>query len=155
MDEKEILREAMFLSDVNQGELAAKCGYKSPSSVSNIFSLQSSLRVDIFAKLLDAIGYDIIVRGRNKVKALGGIEYIPEWVVRGEDEPDGDDTDSNDTGSNDTESRDGDDTGGFVFDELGEIGDDELDEALEHLNDPAYIETDPPQRKRKAKNGRK
>ena len=145
MDEKEILREAMFLSNVNQGELAAKCGYKSQSSVSNIFSVQNSMRVDILAKLLDALGYDIIVRGRRKVKALGGIEYIPEWTVRGEDEPDSDDTDSSDS----------DDTGEFVFDEIGDIDMDEVDAALEHLNDPAYIETDPPKRKRKATNGRK
>lgn len=81
MNEKDILREAMLLSDTTQMELTKMCGYKSQSSIANIFSLQNSLRVDMMAKLLDVMGYDIVVRGREEVQAPGGGKYVPEWKV--------------------------------------------------------------------------
>ena len=82
-----MIREAMALSGVSQTQLAETLGYKRQSSIANLFA-QSSLRVANMVKLLDAIGYDVIVKGRETVKAPGGQEYVPEWTITAESDAD-------------------------------------------------------------------
>jgi len=83
MNEKEILREAMALSGTSQSELADRLGYSHQSAIGNLFNtkVRNSMRVDILVKMINAMGYDLIVRGREEVHAPGGASYIPEWKV--------------------------------------------------------------------------
>lgn len=80
MNEKDILRETMLLGGITQTELARRMGFRHQSRIGNIL-LQRSLGVDMMAKLLDVMGYDLVVRGREEVQAPGGGKYVPEWKV--------------------------------------------------------------------------
>lgn len=80
MNEKEILREVMSITGMNQTMLAAKMGYKHQSTIGNVM-MRKSMYVDNLTKLLNAMGYDLIVRGREEVRAPGGVMYVPEWKV--------------------------------------------------------------------------
>ena len=64
MNEKNIITEAMKSCGWNQQLLAEKCGYKSQSAISNKVN-GKSLRVDTFAKILDAMGYEIVVKSKS------------------------------------------------------------------------------------------
>jgi len=64
MNEKEILREAMKARGINQTMLAEMAGLKRQSNVSEMLR-SSTMRVDNLVKLLDAMGFDVIVKDRN------------------------------------------------------------------------------------------
>ena len=64
MNEKDIITVAMKSCGWNQQVLAEKCGYKSQSAISNKVN-GKSLRVDTFAKILDAMGYEIVVKSKS------------------------------------------------------------------------------------------
>ena len=72
MNEKEIVRDIMKTLNINQSELASKTGYKSASGISEILN-RRGMRVDIFQKLVEAMGCELVVRNGEK-----------EWVVGGE-----------------------------------------------------------------------
>ena len=85
MNEKQILREAMKATHMSQQKLAEGAGYKTQSHIANIL-MRPSMRVDVFVKLLNAMGCELLVRSRNGIELPGtkGDKYYPEWVV---DEP--------------------------------------------------------------------
>lgn len=64
MNEKDIITAAMKSCGWNQQVLAEKCGYKSQSAISNKVN-GKSLRVDTFAKILDAMGYEITIKAKS------------------------------------------------------------------------------------------
>ena len=64
MNEKEIIVEAMKSCGWNQETLAKKCCYKTQSAISNKIN-GKSLRVDTFAKILDAMGYEVIIKSTS------------------------------------------------------------------------------------------
>ena len=64
MTEKQIIREAMYARRVNQTVLAGMAGLKRQSNVSGLLS-GKSMRVDSFLLLLDAMGFEVIVRDKN------------------------------------------------------------------------------------------
>ena len=64
MNEKNIITEAMKSLGWNQTVLAEKCGYATQSAISNKVN-GKSLRVDTFAKILDAMGYEIVVKSKS------------------------------------------------------------------------------------------
>jgi hypothetical protein len=43
-------------------ELAKKLGYKTQSGVGNALSRENGMRVDVFVKMMNAMGYDVVVR---------------------------------------------------------------------------------------------
>lgn len=52
-------------SGVSQKKLADKMGLKSQQAVFNMFKAKNGMRVDNFVRMMNVLGYDVIVR--NKV----------------------------------------------------------------------------------------
>ena len=65
MNEKEALRLAMKARGLNQTVLAEMAGLKRQSNVSEMLR-SSSMRVDNLVKLLDAMGFEVVIRDKNK-----------------------------------------------------------------------------------------
>ena len=62
MKSNEVVRTAMKADGISQANLAAKLNYKTQSSVGNALGRENGMRVDIFVKMMNAMGYDVIVR---------------------------------------------------------------------------------------------
>lgn len=72
-NEKQIIRDAMAADGITQKELADALGLVAQQSVGNMLARKNSMRLDNFVKMLDAMGYAVVVR-----KKLGESE---EWRV--------------------------------------------------------------------------
>ena len=62
MKSNEVVRTVMSADGITQMELANKLGYKTQSGVGNALSRENGMRVDVFVKMMNAMGYDVIVR---------------------------------------------------------------------------------------------
>lgn len=73
MNEKEIIKSAMAADGITQKELADALGWGSQQAVGNMLTRKNSMRLDNFVKMLNEMGYEVVVR-----KKLGVSE---EWKV--------------------------------------------------------------------------
>lgn len=73
MKANEIIGKAMEKEKVTQKALAEAMGLKSAQAVGNILYRENSVRANSFVKMLDIMGYEVIVR-----KKIGETE---EWKV--------------------------------------------------------------------------
>lgn len=73
MNAKDIIKEAMTADSITQKELAEALGWSSQQSVGNMLARKNSMRLDNFVKMLNEMGYEVVVR-----KKLGVSE---EWKV--------------------------------------------------------------------------
>jgi transcriptional regulator with XRE-family HTH domain len=64
MNEKQIVREAMKVRGLTQAMLADAAGMKNQSNVSEILRGQT-LKTQTLVRLLDAMGFDLIIKDRN------------------------------------------------------------------------------------------
>lgn len=71
MNANDIIKSAMATKGVTQKGLAQKAGIKNQSQISEMLS-RNSVKADVFAKLLNGMGCDVIVRDRVSSK---------EWVL--------------------------------------------------------------------------
>lgn len=62
MKSNEVVRAVMSADGITQMELANKLGYKTQSGVGNALSRENGMRMDVFVKMMNAMGYDVIVR---------------------------------------------------------------------------------------------
>lgn len=62
MKSNEVVRAVMSADGITQMELANKMGYKTQSGVGNALSRENGMRVDVFVKMMNAMGYDVVVR---------------------------------------------------------------------------------------------
>ena len=62
MKSNEVVRAAMKIDGLSQAALATKCGYATQSGIGNALNRDNGMRVDIFIKMMNAMGYDVIVR---------------------------------------------------------------------------------------------
>jgi antitoxin component HigA of HigAB toxin-antitoxin module len=62
MKSNEAIRAVMSSDGITQANLAAKLGYKTQSGVGNALSRENGMRVDVFVKMMNAMGYDVVVR---------------------------------------------------------------------------------------------
>jgi antitoxin component HigA of HigAB toxin-antitoxin module len=68
MKSNEVVRTVMSADGITQMELANKLGYKTQSGVGNALSRENGMRVDVFVKMMNAMGYDVVVRrGKEEV----------------------------------------------------------------------------------------
>lgn len=74
MKTQEILSKAMTNEKVTQKALAEAMGLKSAQAIGNILYRENSVRVSSFVKMLNLMGYEVVVR---KV----GIGEREEWKV--------------------------------------------------------------------------
>lgn len=73
MNAKDIIDAARKMDKITQKELADALGLCSQQSVGNMLARKNGMRIDNFLKLLDVMGYEVVVR-----KKLGESE---EWRV--------------------------------------------------------------------------
>lgn len=69
MKPSEVVREAMKADGLSQKKLAERCGKGTQSFVGNALLNENGMRVDKFIELMNAMGYDVIVR-RNKTEMV-------------------------------------------------------------------------------------
>lgn len=62
MKSNEVVRAVMSADGITQVNLAAKLGYKTQSGVGNALARENGMRVDVFVKMMNAMGYDVVVR---------------------------------------------------------------------------------------------
>lgn len=62
MKSNDVVRAVMTADGITQTELARKLGYKTQSGVGNALSRDNGMRVDVFVKMMNAMGYDVVVR---------------------------------------------------------------------------------------------
>ena len=62
MKSNEVVRAAMKADGISQANLAAKLNYKTQSGVGNALGRENGMRVDVFVKMMNAMGYDVVVR---------------------------------------------------------------------------------------------
>lgn len=68
MKSNEVVRAVMSADGITQANLAAKLGYKAQSGVGNALSRENGMRVDVFVKMMNAMGYDVVVRrGKDEI----------------------------------------------------------------------------------------
>lgn len=60
-----IVKDVLTASGVSQKKLADKMGLKSQQAVFNMLNAKNGMRVDNFVKMMNLLGYDVVVR--NKV----------------------------------------------------------------------------------------
>lgn len=65
-----VIRDIMSAAGITQTDLAKKMGYKTQSGISNALSRENGIRTDVFVKMANALGYEVVIR-RGK----------EEWVV--------------------------------------------------------------------------
>ena len=73
MNEKEIVAAVMKDEGVTQIELARKLQWSSQQVVGNKLTRQTSMRVEDFVRMLDAMGYEVIVKkgiGKSEVRKV-------------------------------------------------------------------------------------
>lgn len=73
MKAQEVITNAMKAGSVTQKELATALGFKSQQAIGNIVTRNQGVKVDIFVKALEVMGYEVIIR-----KKIGKSE---EWKV--------------------------------------------------------------------------
>lgn len=61
----QIAREVLEASGISQKKLADKMGLKTQQGVFNLLKAKNGMRVDNFVKMMNLLGYDVVVR--NKV----------------------------------------------------------------------------------------
>ena len=80
MKEKEMIRYAVKERGYTQKMLAEACGYSRQSSFTSLMATKS-MSVNNFVKMLNVLGYDVIVKDRN------GSNRDGTWKIeRGDDE---------------------------------------------------------------------
>lgn len=72
---QKILADAMGEAKVTQKAMADAMGLKSPQAVGNILYRENSVRVSSFVKMLNLMGYEVVVR-------KAGIGEREEWEVK-------------------------------------------------------------------------
>ena len=68
----EILKAAKDSKGIKQADLAARLGMAQPSLSGNMN--RTRIGLDVFARMLDAMGYDVIVKDRDSGKDLWKVE---------------------------------------------------------------------------------
>lgn len=75
VNSKDILEKVMKDEKVTQKELATAMGLKSQQAIGNMLTRQNSIRLESYVKMLNKMGYEVIVR---KKKEVGKSE---EWEI--------------------------------------------------------------------------
>lgn len=76
MNWSDIIIEALNERNMTKTALSEKMGYARPSSVTDALACKKGIRIDNFAKMLEAMGYDVIIRDQYDKKK--------EWKVDAE-----------------------------------------------------------------------
>ena len=64
MKAADIVRQVMDSVGMSQKKLATKIGLKTQQSVFNILNAKQGMRIDNFVKMMNVLGYDVMVKNR-------------------------------------------------------------------------------------------
>ena len=64
MKAADIVRQILDSVGMSQKKLATKIGLKTQQSVFNILNAKQGMRIDNFIKMVDVLGYDVMVKNR-------------------------------------------------------------------------------------------
>ena len=70
MKAADIVRQGMEALGVSQKQLAIKIGLKTQQSVFNILNAKQGMRIDNFIKMMNVLGYDVVVKHRATDKEI-------------------------------------------------------------------------------------
>lgn len=62
---KKIIESAQRSVGWTQDTLAKACGYKSQAAVGMALGRKNGMRVDVFVRMLNAMGYDVVIQSKN------------------------------------------------------------------------------------------
>ena len=62
MKSGDIVRAKMESAGITQKGLADKLGYKTQSCISDALARKNGMRIDVFVKMMNALGYEVVVR---------------------------------------------------------------------------------------------
>lgn len=68
MKDVDIVKEAMYVKRVKPSKLAELCGYKNQANINSVLSAKEGMRTTTLAKLVSALGYDVLVVDRKDPK---------------------------------------------------------------------------------------
>ena len=77
MNAKEIIDAARNADKITQKELADALGMCSQQAVGNMLTRKNGMRVDNFVKMMEVMGYDVVVRNRvtdEEIEIVGGLD---------------------------------------------------------------------------------
>lgn len=60
----DIIRQVLANKGLSQKKLATKMGLKTQQSIFNILNAKQGMRIDNFIKMMNILGYDVIVKDR-------------------------------------------------------------------------------------------
>lgn len=80
MNDKQIVKAALARTGTSQAALSSKIGYANKTSLATMLSRQSTLRMDVLHKILDALGFEIIIRPKNRADKT-------EWALSEDESP--------------------------------------------------------------------
>lgn len=60
----QIARDVLDATGISQKKLAEKMGLKTQQAVFNLLKAKNGMRVDNFVKMMNLLGYDVVVRNR-------------------------------------------------------------------------------------------
>lgn len=74
MNDKQIVKDAIAHAGISQAALSERIGYANKTSLATMLSRPSDLRMNVLLKILDALGFEVVVRAKNKADKT-------EWVL--------------------------------------------------------------------------
>ena len=80
MNDKQIVKAALTRTGTSQAELSGRIGYANKTSLATMLCRQSTLRMDVLYKILDALGFEIVIRPKNKADKT-------EWLLSDNENP--------------------------------------------------------------------
>ena len=79
MRSKDIIKELLKMRNWSQNDLAVECGVSGPVVISGQLNRNTSMRVDNFVRMCNAMGFEVIVRDKMDTKK--------EFIVDDKTEP--------------------------------------------------------------------
>lgn len=80
MNDKQIVKAALKRTGTSQAALSERLGYENKTSIATMLSRPSDLRSSVLLKMLDALGFEIIIRPKNRADKV-------EWALLDNNEP--------------------------------------------------------------------
>lgn len=80
MNDKQLVKAALKRSGESQASLSAKLGYANKTSIATMLSRPSDLRMNVLYKILDVLGFEVVVRPKNRLDKT-------EWILSEDSAP--------------------------------------------------------------------
>ena len=80
MNDKQIVKAALTRTGTSQAVLSERLGYANKASIATMLSRPSDLRMNVLLRILDALGFEIVIRSKNRVDKA-------EWVLSEDNAP--------------------------------------------------------------------